>query len=101
MASRSALRPSPLALPKKTEKSLLQDPGQKVLSNQQSFLPFAQLLLWVSASTVPGDVHTLSLILTKPPGVGTVLLIRMGKGSETIISQALSASGFGFAGTQT
>lgn len=52
----------------------------------------------LSIYCMPSDIHTLSLILTKPPGVGTVLLIYMGKGLETVISQALSASEFGFAG---
>lgn len=100
-ASHSALRPSPLALPKKTGEESSPGPRTKGTEQPAKLSPFCSAVaLGLGIYCARWCTHIVSNP-HKTPGVGTVLLIHMGKGSETIISQALSASGFGFAGTQT
>lgn len=84
------LHPSP-TLTWRVEESL-RPKGTEQPANPSPF--FSAVALGFSIYCVPGDVHTSSLILTKFPRVGSALLISVGKSSETIINQALSASGF-------
>lgn len=69
-----------------------QDKGTDRPANLSPF--FSAAALDLSIYCVPGDKHTLSPVLTKTPRVGSVLAIAVGKSSETIISQAFSASVF-------
>lgn len=92
------LGPIPLALLHKESKS----PRTKDTEQPANLPPlFSAVAVNLRIYCVPGDVHTLPLIFTKPSRVGIPLLIYVGQASETIINQALLASGFGSAGTQT